>query len=432
MPHYSEPLLSNFAPSDYAPVTSPFFNPPEPIPPAVLSTMKTVDFVGYATMPRELKGRRYVRQARPGAGKRATGKGFASMRRESGPRFRSEKDRKRQSSTGNAAADIDEELLPGQIPKYYRKVEIKYSKFGIEDFDFEFYNRTEFSGLETDILNSYTNALLQALHYTSPVRALAKAHICVDCRKEHCLLCEAGFLFRMLEDAKGVNCQATNFSRAFSATPQASALGLMDDKEKSTTPYGSLIQNFNRWLLSTFSAESLVKGESLNVLNQSMADLSISSSSGAPPTPVDQILGVQTRTTNTCRSCGFVTSRDAVTHTIDLQYPRKADNLPFVELLRSSIVRESSTKAACSNCKHFAPLESKRTLGSGGVSGLPTVLSLNAGVTGPDIFAVWKNQGDKRYLPAEVSMVEGKDGELLVDTSGQGVVYEIKVSRAAL
>ena len=34
------------------------------------------------------------------------------------------------------------------------------------------------------------------------------------------MLCESGFLFRMLEDAKGINCQASNFSRAFSATPQ--------------------------------------------------------------------------------------------------------------------------------------------------------------------------------------------------------------------
>lgn len=74
------------------------------------------------------------------------------------------------------------------MPKYYRKVEIKYSKFGIEDFDFGFYNRTQYSGLETDILNSYTNALLQALYYATPIRTVAKGHICVDCKKEHCLL----------------------------------------------------------------------------------------------------------------------------------------------------------------------------------------------------------------------------------------------------
>jgi PAB-dependent poly(A)-specific ribonuclease subunit 2 len=83
-----------------------------------------------------------------------------------------------------------------------------------------FYNKTRYSGLETHITNSYTNSLLQALHYTSPVRTLAESHTYSSCTKENCLLCEAGFLFRMLGDAKGMNCQASNFSRAFCASPQ--------------------------------------------------------------------------------------------------------------------------------------------------------------------------------------------------------------------
>lgn len=91
--------------------------------------------------------------------------------------------------------------------------------------DARFYNRTRYSGLETDILNSYTNSLLQVLHYSEPIRAIGKAHLCVDCTKEHCLLCEIGFLFRMLEDAQGTNCQASNFSRAFSATSQGGLRG---------------------------------------------------------------------------------------------------------------------------------------------------------------------------------------------------------------
>lgn len=104
MPHYTEPLLSNFPTSDYAPVTSPFFNPPEPIPPSVLDTMKMVEFVGYATTPKELRGKRCVLTARPGAGKYATGKGFT--RRESAPRFRSEKARRAVSG------EVEEEVGP--------------------------------------------------------------------------------------------------------------------------------------------------------------------------------------------------------------------------------------------------------------------------------------------------------------------------------
>ena len=124
-------------------------------------------------------------------------------------------------------------------------------------------------------------------------------------------MCESGFLFRMLEDAKGVNCQASNFSRTFSATPQAEALGLIDAGEKSTSPYGSLIQNFNRWLLSSFSAESTVDGETFQILPGSSASC------------IDQIFGLNVRTTNICSACDFVSVRYSTLHAVDLAYPKK-------------------------------------------------------------------------------------------------------------
>ena len=125
----------------------------------------------------------------------------------------------------------------GEIPRVFRKVEIEYSKFGVEDFDFgyaqrvlswsgtdgqcSFYNKTPYSGLETHILNSYTNSVVQAMHYVYPIRRLAKSHITLNCPREHCLLCEFGFVVRMLEDARGINCQASNFCRTAGVLAQS-------------------------------------------------------------------------------------------------------------------------------------------------------------------------------------------------------------------
>lgn len=46
------------------------------------------------------------------------------------------------------------------------QVTIKYSKLGLEDFDFKHYNRTLFAGLEPHIPNAYCNCMIQVKTHT--------------------------------------------------------------------------------------------------------------------------------------------------------------------------------------------------------------------------------------------------------------------------
>jgi PAB-dependent poly(A)-specific ribonuclease subunit 2 len=95
--------------------------------------------------------------------------------------------------------------------------------------------------------------------------------------------------------------------------------------------------------------------------------------------------------------------------------------------LRSSIIRETWTKANCSHCKAFAPLLSRRALAND--NALPPVISVNAMVSTPEVFEVWRDKADRRFLPPKVCLRPSPEGELQVSEEGEGVAYGVKVSQ---
>ncbi|KAK9248628.1 ubiquitin carboxyl-terminal hydrolase-domain-containing protein [Lipomyces tetrasporus] len=391
MPYYREKLLSAWPPDIVFNVA----RRSEPIDPEILSTMKTVDFVGYAPFPKRL--RRYVTESLPYSN--------YTKAESKTPMFRSEQDKllaqNGMAQTMEATTDSVES---------FKKVEIKYSKFGVEDFDFGFFNRTPYAGLETHLQNSYTNALLQLYRFTPLVYNFALKHVSGSCRSESCLLCELGFLFDMLAKAEGQHCRAYNFVRALSSIPQAGALGLLEDETTSNKqlPLGAMLQSFNRFLMERIGQENRSKEiASSELINNNFV------------TQLDKVAGVTTLTSVRCGNCNSETHRRATTYVTDLLYPKShdsssgrgtsngSDNKPqatsFCNILQQSLESKTHTRGWCGEkCRRYQMLTTTKRIQS-----LAPVLVLNAAINTHTSRQLW-NQ--KNFLPMKFQADIGKDG----------------------
>ncbi|RHZ79406.1 hypothetical protein Glove_146g43 [Diversispora epigaea] len=393
LPYYCEPLLSVWP---YG-MTFEVGNPPPKIDPEIERNMKMLDFVGYAPNPGNRR-RNLVAQY------------LRKKQKTEAPKFVSEKERELQTGKGSkepsSLFDGETELdaTSTKMPKYYRRVEIMYSRFGVDDFDFEYYNKTKYAGLETHIKNCYCNSLLQVLFFIPSLRLITKSHIGSACPIENCLCCEMGFLFRMLEDAKGRNCQASNFLRAFSTIPQAMALGLFEPEEPNEkTPYSMLIQNSNRFILEQLHQEC---NSNNNV--QLLKPLPLEQSSLST---IQQLFGMQMTSISLCR-CGTRTEREMLSFVIDLNYSSSKvykGKIPlsktFAEILQTSIWRETQPKAWCNNCQRYVPTVAKKVPKS-----LPPILSINCGPEEAIPTELWRSlDGNKSWLPKRLSIKIDKD-----------------------
>ncbi|THH06212.1 hypothetical protein EW145_g4234 [Phellinidium pouzarii] len=380
MPFYDSPLLSSWTPK-FLPASL-AYPPPAKIPMQIENSMKVNEFVAYATMPKELQGRRNVVSTGP---KRDTA------------RFRS----------GRSGVDTLPSDNAEDIPRPYREVVIQYSKFGVEDFDFAFYNKTEYSGLESHIVNSYTNCLVQSLHYCLPIRRLAESHILTNCNREHCFLCELGFAMRMLEDARGVNCQASNFCKTIGALAQAHNQIAYIDFGRPAHSYSDTIQGFHRFLLDQLSSEG----------NNFPHNPLIVPAQNATPSmiaaPVTQLLGLDTKTNIYCSSCKGRRQKEGMTHVVDLIFPKSAatsstSSLDFATIVRDSLLRRSAYKATCPLCKQFSTNESRKSIAS---ADLPPILALNTSIYEPGLAT--------HHLWLDARHRQGTFVQPLVDIRGQ-------------
>lgn len=347
MPHYKTQLLSSWDPS-FAP-SNPYFPPPQKIPLQILNTMKTNDNVAYATLPKELRGKRNVIPAsqRKTNGRFRSGKVKASDVTDSAVLSCSYSRRNSKSPTHLSL--IQEMISPRTIaksrsntPNLVLKTSISGQLISLRvsqySHDRRFFNKTEYSGLETHILNSYTNSMLQAMCYIRPISRLAKSHIATDCNREHCLLCELGFVVRMLEDARGTNCQASNFCKTVGVLAQGLSLSLYDCTVRSVdfpasnkidlidygreteVDHSHIIQSFHRFLVDHLSSEGNAFPHNPVLLKPPGF---VPDPYNPAAAPITQLMGIDAKNIITCVHCKAVRTKENVTHIIELIYPRK-------------------------------------------------------------------------------------------------------------
>lgn len=297
LPYYRQVLASSWPemPSDVG-------APPVKFDTQFLASLKPTDFALYG---RNMRGLRRNQLEDTRSVHKSANSGLKA------PKFLSEKARDLAKSESSSAGDKTDELSnslaemevgsrKSDLPMMYRNVEIKYSKFGVDDFDFGYYNQTRHSGLEIHISNSYANSLLQIMHFTPLLRNLALQHAATACVSEACLLCELGYLFDMLSKAEGSICQATNMLKALSNQPQAAPLGLLEEDTHSSS-LNVMLQGLTRFLLEKIAGDYKTM---------------------APNSPLmDKALATSATSTIRCFSCRSEYTRPGSTFVNDLLYP---------------------------------------------------------------------------------------------------------------
>lgn len=175
------------------------------------------------------------------------------------------------TDSGSQAETIFQFRSPvgNRVPPSYTKLEIHYSRFGVDDFDFDYYNQSNglFAGLENHLDNSYANSLLQTyrfipIFYNTVTQSLLKEWlpyssetiINENCPQGSSILNELGYLFDMMHNAGSKNVSIANFSLILSENKVAQMHELIvrdDGKSLDAKQLQNLIITFNKFLVES-------------------------------------------------------------------------------------------------------------------------------------------------------------------------------------
>ncbi|KAI1129895.1 PAB-dependent poly(A)-specific ribonuclease subunit PAN2 [Nemania abortiva] len=413
MPYYREVLLSAWPGNMVTEVGL----PPVKIDPQALATLQEREWGFYGKNTRPLR-RNQVEDVRSSESPQSTLKA---------PKFLSEKARELAKSPAGTPAP--EEIIPDiplviheskleshkiEVPELYQHIEIKYSKFGIDDFDFGYFNKSQYSGLQNHIVNAYANPLLQIMHYTPLIRNIALQHAATACVDELCLLCELGFLFDMLDKAEGEACQASNFTKTLSYHPDSGHLGLREE-EPHGTPLTLVLQQLARFLLRQMSQ---------NYSTMVFKNIQSFGTDSQSPAAFEELFRTSAVTSVRCMICRNENTKADTTMVNELIYPQnvgkagsfsvssdraantkkkpgqrstRVRGTTFSQVLKMSVERETTNKGWCSTCHRYQNLATRKAIHE-----IPSVLMLTAAINTAEHRHLWATPG---WLPEEIGII---------------------------
>jgi PAB-dependent poly(A)-specific ribonuclease subunit 2 len=238
-------------------------------------------------------------------------------------------------------------------------------------------------------------------------------------------------------------------------------------EEPTSTPYSSLIQTVNRFILDQTSSESDF-GFSNPRINLILPHFHPNDDGIAPAnlSTVLQLVNLRGEMVSICQNCGFESKRETGSNVIDLVYPSKvrwmlyphvaklselgpiksqmAQGVSFPTILQASINRETIGRMSCSSCRITSTIRVKRNISNPAL--LPPILSVNSCVYTSEQLDIWLDRDSKgeqhRFLKNRIGIFrddgEGEglkvlddwtDAEMLgiVKDEKEGAIYELKV-----
>lgn len=281
-----------------------------------------------------------------------------------------------------------------EIPPAYSQLPFTYGKYGSNNFDFQSYNKTRYSGLDIDVDNSYTNSIIQLYRFVPEVFNFSVCCLKDENFEKPSLLSELGYLYDMMSRSNGVVCKSANFQTVLNSIPQASELGLLDNNinELSKMKYNSILETVNNNINNTTSSngngnstgpsqndllsKSLIQKFNEFLLNRLLKEEFESTGHNIT---LEQCFGftVSTEIKPKCNHYNKVTNvepcltlRSPLRNGVK-QHPKKINNQTILPYIESSMRNIKTQKKICETCGKQDMMEIEKT-----VNNLPPLMSL--------------------------------------------------------